>query len=194
LGTMQLSGKFVLYGRVLTGWPAVVFLILAVILGIDSGTAAGGGPQPASKPLAFDGQLVLSKTDRCPVCAMFPSRHPRSAAAMKLKNGATFYFCSNGCLLRAFLRPRAYLGVEREALDRLVVLDYFSGQPVDAHTATWVAGSDVLGPMGPAIIALAETGHIDAFKKRHGGNAVFILDRLDDDLWRKISRYKLPEP
>ena len=173
---------------------AVLFSILAAILAIGSAMAAGGGPLPALKPLAADGQLNLSKTDRCPVCAMFPARYPRSAAAMAFKNGVTVYFCSNGCLLRSFLRPATYLGAQKESIDRMVVLDYFSGAHIDARTATWVAGSDVLGPMGPAIIALGKADHIDAFKKRHGGNAVFTLDQLDDDLWKKISRYKLPKP
>jgi len=173
---------------------AVLFSFLAAILAAGPGTAAGDGPLPALKPLAADGQLALSKTDRCPVCAMFPARYPRSAAAMALKSGAAFYFCSNGCLLRSFLRPTAYLGAKKESIDRLVVLDYFSGRPIDARTATWVAGSDVLGPMGPAIIALGEAGHLAAFTERHGGDIVFSFDQLDDNLWKKISRHTLPEP
>jgi len=125
---------------------------------------------------------------------MFPARHLKAAAALTLKKGATYYFCSNGCLLRAYLRPASYLGEPGEAIDRLVVLDYFSGRPIDARTATWVAGSDVIGPMGPAIIALGEAGQLAAFTKRHGGDTVFAFDQLDDDLWREISRHELPEP
>ena len=177
-----------------TGWRTLFFSLAAAILVVGLGTATGGQPPPAKKSLALDGRLMISKTDRCPVCAMFPARHPRAAAAMTLKTQTTYYFCSNGCLLRAFLRPMRYLAVEPITIDRLVVLDYFTGLPIDARSASWVAGSDVFGPMGPAIIALGRPGHASAFIKRHGGDIRFDFDQLDDELWRKISRHKLPEP
>jgi nitrous oxide reductase accessory protein NosL len=166
---------------------AGMLLVVAV-----SGVTADGGPAPAMQSLGADGQMRISPSDRCPVCAMFPVRYPRTAAAMTLKNGDSFYFCSNGCLLRAWLRPDAYLGRPRQAIDRMVVLDYFSGRLVDARSATWVAGSDVVGPMGPALIALADAAALATFKKRHGATIVFSLDQLDDTLWKQISRYALP--
>lgn len=167
-------------------------LTTALLLLAGSAVAAEGGPAPAMKTLAPDGQMQLSEPDRCPVCAMFPARRPQTAAAMTLKSGETFYFCGNGCLLRTWLRPTAYLGREQAQIDRLVVRDYFSGKPVDARTATWVAGSDVVGPMGPAIIALGDAGQLETFKKRHGGKTVFTFDQIDDTLWRQISKRELP--
>jgi copper chaperone NosL len=150
------------------------------------------GRHTALKSLSADGQMTLSESDRCPVCAMFPARRPQTAAAMTLKSGETYYFCGNGCLLRTWLRPTVYLNQPRVAIDRLVVRDYFSGQPIDGRTATWVAGSDVVGPMGPAIIALGDAAQLEIFKTRHGGKTVFTLDQVDDALWKKISRRELP--
>ena len=173
--------------------PAVVGLVAAILFaGVVA--AAQRGPQCAMHPLAADGQLVPSATDRCPVCAMFPARYPQAAAAMTLHDGTTYYFCSNGCLFRTWLRSKVYLGVPQKQIERLVVLDYFSGKPIDARTATWVAGSDVIGPMGPAIIALQNPAHVAAFTKRHGAQTIFTFDQLDDHLWRTVSRHRLPEP
>jgi len=73
-----------------------------------------------------------------------------------------------------------------------VVRDYFTGQPIDGRTATWVAGSDVVGPMGPAIIALGDAAQLANFKNRHGGKTVFTFDQVDDALWKTISRRELP--
>lgn len=177
-------------------WSTAIVLIWLSTIGLlmtGSRCIAEGGPAAAAMPLAADGRLRLSAGDRCPVCAMFPARRPQSAAAMTLKDGATFYFCSNGCLLRSWLRPTVYLGRERAVIDRLVVLDYFSGQPIDARTATWVAGSDVVGPMGPAIVALGDAGQLAIFKDRHGGKTVFTFDRLDDALWKRINNDDLPD-
>ena len=171
---------------------ATILVSAALILFPVSVPAAEGGPTPALKALSADGQMTLSESDRCPVCAMFPARRPQTAAAMTLKSGETFYFCGNGCLLRTWLRPTVYLGKKQNAIDRLMVQDYFSGQPIDGRTATWVAGSDVVGPMGPAIIALGDPDQLATFKSRHGGQTVFTFDQVDDDLWKQISRHDLP--
>jgi nitrous oxide reductase accessory protein NosL len=169
-----------------------ILVNVALILFHGSALAAEGGPAPALKPLSADGQMTISASDRCPVCAMFPARRPQAAAAMTLKSGETFYFCGNGCLLRTWLRPTVYLGRRQMEIDRLIVRDYFSGQPIDGRTATWVAGSDVVGPMGPAIIALGDASQLATFKNRHGGKTVFTFDQVDDALWKKISRRDLP--
>lgn len=173
-------------------WRYVILISIALFLASGATLGTAGGPTPALKPLSTDGHLTLSESDRCPVCAMFPARRAPTAAAMTLKSGETFYFCGNGCLLRTWLRPMAYLGKKQETIDRLVVRDYFSGQPIDGRTTTWVAGSDVVGPMGPAIIALGNADQLTAFKNRHGGEIVFAFDQVDDDLWKKISSRDLP--
>ena len=175
-------------------WALAIRLTGMLLLISGASLAADGGPAAARKALATDGQMILSPSDRCPVCAMFPARHPQTAAAMTLIDNKTFYFCSNGCLFRTWLRPRVYLGQPREAIERLVTRDYFSGRPIDARSATWVAGSDVIGPMGPAIIALDDAGQLAVFKNRHGGTIVFTFSQVDDLLWKQISRRELPAP
>ena len=170
--------------------PAVLTTLL--ILLITASAAGQGGPTAALHPLTADGQIVLSPSDRCPVCAMFPARRPEAAAALTLESGETVYFCSNGCLLRSWLRPGVYLGRNRQTIDRVVVQDYFSGQCVDGRSATWVAGSDVMGPMGPAIVTLGNTDHLTVFQKRHGSQQVFTLNDVDDALWQTISHRQLP--
>ena len=171
-----------------------LIVLASVVLMAKTGYTAGAKavPAPAHRTLAAEGRMRLSDTDRCPVCAMYPARRPDTAAAMTLESGETYYFCGNGCLLRAWLRPAVYLGTSRDRIARIVVLDYFSGSPVDGRTATWVAGSDVVGPMGPAIVTLGEDRHLETFKKRHGGTAVFAFENVDDDLWKRIGRRELP--
>ncbi len=152
----------------------------------SSHTPSGQGPIPAAKPVGEDGHMQLSDNDRCPVCGMYPAKRPKTAAAMVLKDGRTFYFCGNGCLLRTYMKPDQYLKVPSEQIQRVVARDYFSGESVDARSAWWVAGSDVVGPMGPALVVLKDQASLSQFKARHGGKKVFQLNQADDALWKEL--------
>lgn len=171
-----------------------VWLLAALVLGLGSvevcrgdgnGSIASKTPPPAPEGMGPDGALRISPKDHCPVCGMFPARIPQCAAGLRLADGRTFYFCSNRCLLIAWRHPRRHLGANAR-IDRVVVLDYFSGKPLDGLTAWWIAGSDVVGPMGPALVTLESEQDVEAFQRRHGGIQVFKPDQIDASLWRQI--------
>lgn len=152
-------------------------------------SALSAGPlSPATVPLSPDGTMHISSADRCPVCAMRPARYPQSACAIQLSDGRTFYFCETGCMLRSWLYPDIHLGVGVDRLKRVVVREYFSGAHLDGNAATWVAGSDVIGPMGPMIVPLDGEEHVRVFLRRHGGKTIFRLEEMTEDLWRKVFR------
>ncbi|RJO68584.1 MAG: hypothetical protein C4523_07510 [Myxococcales bacterium] len=152
------------------------------------------GPAPAKQGLGSDGALRIAPEDRCPVCAMPAHEHAKFAAAIELTNGATYYFCATGCMIRAWLHPDRYLGHPKTDLKRAVVQDYMTGELTDAVQATWVAGSDVVGPMGPALVPLKNAADVETFEKRHGGKATFTLSEMDDAKWEAITGKKaVPE-
>ena len=125
---------------------AAVALLAAVFM---APVLAAGPLAPAATALDTDGTMHIGPDDRCPVCAMRPARYPKSACAIQLTDGRTFYFCETGCMLRSWLHPDVHLGVAKSALRRVVAREYFSGAHIDGQAALWVAGSDVIGPMGP---------------------------------------------
>jgi nitrous oxide reductase accessory protein NosL len=147
----------------------------------------GHGPSPAAEGLTEDGELHVSDGDRCPVCGMQVKKHPKFASALELVDGRTFYFCGTGCLIRTWLHPELFVRVGKPELRRAVVRDYFEGKPLSALEAHWVAGSDVVGPMGPALVPLRSEADVETFRKRHGGKTVFRLGDLDDERWRAIT-------
>ena len=171
-------------------WPAPFLLRLivgtALLLAVST-SAWAQSPRPGAHPLDTRGQLHTSPDDRCPVCAMRPIKYPRFAAAIQLANGTTFYFCSAGCMLKAWLQPLIFLNCRAEALQRPVAQDYFSGEPVDARQVFWIAGSDVIGPMGPALVPLREFAHVEAFRRRHGAGRIFRLETLNLDNWETLT-------
>lgn len=145
------------------------------------------GPHTGLKPLDEGGAMQISNQDRCPMCAMQVSKYKKFACAVQTVDGSTFYCCSAGCMIRSWVHPEIFLGVTKAELKRTVVQDYFTGEQVPGGSVFWVAGSDVIGPMGPALVPLKSEPHLDAFKKRHGAKTVFRLSELTDANWKQLT-------
>lgn len=153
----------------------------------SSGERQRVSAQPARTGLDKAGGMHVSPGDRCPVCAMEVAEHTKFASAIEVRDGRTFYFCGTGCLIRSWLHPEVFLGSAREELGRAVVKEYFAGEHVDALKAVFVAGSDVVGPMGKALVPLKNEADVETFMKRHKGKTTFRLSEMDDARWEKIT-------
>jgi len=170
----------------------VVFVVWLVFTAANTICASEGqGPAAGVKPLDENGWMQISPEDRCPVCGMKVIRYPKFAAAIQLRNSSTFYFCSTGCMIRAWMHPEIYLATTPTELKQPVVQEYFSGRQVDGRRIIFVSGSDVIGPMGPALVPVMDENYLKVFKKRHGGKSQFLLKDLDDDKWLEMTGRKM---
>jgi hypothetical protein len=88
------------------------------------------------------------------------------------------------------MHPEIFLGAAKEELKRTVVQDYFTGEQVPGGSVYWVAGSDVISPMGPALVPLKNEQHLNVFKKRHGSKTVFRLSEMTDKKWQQLTSKK----
>lgn len=156
----------------------------------EGNTSQQASPVPAKIAIDGDGMMHFSAEDRCPVCAMVIMEHPEFASGIRLQDGRSFYFCGTGCMMKAWLNPGDVLGVGQDALELPVVQDYFEGKCVDARKVIWVAGSDVMGPMGPAFVPLLNEKHLATFKERHGGKKEFQFEALNAELWEELMALK----
>ena len=118
-------------------------------------------------------------------------RYPKFAGAIQLRSSAAFYFCSTGCLIRAWMHPEIYLATTPTELKQPVVKEYFTGRQVDGRSIIFVFGSDVIGPMGPALVPVMDENYLKVFKKRHGGKLEFLLNDMDDDKWLEMTGRKI---
>lgn len=181
----------------------IVLLSLSLIHCLKSEKSSSGkGREASNKELIKSGKIGVdsqgkmhfSKGDRCPVCAMDVSKHPKFACALVLANGKTFYFCGNGCMIKSWLHPEVYLDRQASELKQAIVQDYFSGDHIDALKAIWIAGSDVVGPMGQALVPLKSERDAITFRNRHGGKTMFHLNEMNDTTWMEITgKPVLPE-
>ena len=147
----------------------------------------GVRPTPGLKPLDESGRMQISPEDRCPVCGMKVDRHRKFSSAVQLGDRTTYYFCGTGCMIRTWMHPEIFLGVSKASLKLPVVREYFTGREVDAREVIWVAGSDIIGPMGPALVPVKDESSLKVFKQRHGGKTQFRLQEMDDARWFEIT-------
>lgn len=176
------------------GTTAFLFTFAIVLLSFGGAeTFDGKHPRSGLKSLDENRQMQVSPGDRCPVCGMTVIRYPKFNCAIQLKNSDTYYFCATGCMVRSWMHPEIYLGTTRDMLERPIIREYFSGQQMDARDIIFVYGSDVIGPMGPALVPVLDERHLKAFKKRHGGKTQVLLKDLNDDKWYEMTGKKMAE-
>jgi copper chaperone NosL len=168
---------------------SALVLALSSVFGCKKGGSDHNKAQvtAAQKGLDKNGAMQISEADRCPVCGMRIAKHKKFASAIELSSGEAYYFCGTGCLIKSWLHPEIFIGKPKSALERAVTPEYFGGKYIDALSARWVAGSDVVGPMGPALVPLKNDADLATFKKRHGGKTVFRLGELTDATFKAIT-------
>ncbi|MBS1160755.1 MAG: putative lipoprotein involved in nitrous oxide reduction [Proteobacteria bacterium] len=151
--------------------------VLAFCLSLWVSTAlAQSVPKPGTK-------------DLCPVCGMIVAKYPNWVAVVTWKDGHSHFFDGAKDLFK-FLHDLAKYapGHRREDIAGIYVTDFYNLEIIDARRALFVAGSDVLGPMGHEFVPLASQADADDFMKDHKGRRVYgfkqigamLPERVDD--------------
>ena len=115
----------------------------------------------------------IAKSERCPVCGMFPASFPKWHAQIVFKDGGHASFDSAADMFR-FLNNMAKYDKKHAATDigKIYVPAYDKGGWLDAKLAFFVAGSKVKGPMGNDFPAFASKGDAARFIQKAGGKVL----------------------
>ncbi|WP_319496069.1 nitrous oxide reductase accessory protein NosL [uncultured Cohaesibacter sp.] len=117
--------------------------------------------------------------DACPVCGMFPARYPDWIATVLFKDGHADHFDGAKDLFKYLLdMPKYASGRKAEGIDRMGVTDYYATERIDARSALYVMGSDVLGPMGHELIPHPDRYDADEFMKDHQGKRAVTFEEV----------------
>lgn len=147
-------------------WGSAAALLLPFLAGATTaGAAEPRRPGPRSA---------------CPVCGMFVEPHPAWLAQIAYDDGATVFF--DGCkdLFTYLLDPeRSGAGAPGDRAATVYVTSYYDGKPISAPSAFFVAGSDVLGPMGAELIPLGSRDEAEEFLEDHNGSAILRFEDID---------------
>ena len=132
-------------------------LILTVLLSGDIRLAFAGGATPSTR-------------DKCPVCGMFVSKYPDWLGSIQYKGGVMVFFDGPKDLFRYLTNPKRYAPSRKaDAIESILVRDYYRLRPIDARRAFYVVGSDVFGPMGKELIPFEKEDAAKEFLRDHQG-------------------------
>lgn len=118
---------------------------------------------------------------RCLKCGMLVDDHPRWVAGATTPSGNEERFCCPRCLFAWHLSPRG------AGSHDLWVTEYYSQQRKPVGEVHFVMGSDVVGPMGKALVPIAGREAAEQFRQDHHGSRLLTATELTPELLREIA-------
>jgi len=111
--------------------------------------------------------------DTCPVCGMFVAKYPAWIASVRYVDGHMHHFDGAKDLFKYLLELSRWApGHRLEEIETIGVTEYYGLRLIDAQSAFYVIGSDVLGPMGHELIPLETLEDAMEFMRDHEGVSV----------------------
>lgn len=130
-----------------------------------------------------------SPKDKCPVCGMFVARHPTFAAQLVFRDGTALHFDGVKDLAKYVLGLSPAVGKNTPSgAEGVWVKDYYTVRWIDGRKALYVAGSDVLGPMGRELVAFGAENAAKEFFKSHKGTRLLRFGEFTPETIRELDR------
>lgn len=121
--------------------------------------------------------------DKCPVCGMFVAKYPEWTASLTFRDGKSEFFDGVKDMMRFYQGLTRYAPRRNQSeIREMRVKDYYSLASVDARSAWYVIGSDVLGPMGKEAVPFAKEADARSFLVDHRGTRVLRFTDLTPTL------------
>ncbi len=154
-----------------------LFVVLLWLV-FSGGAIAGTLELPAPEP-----------NDTCPVCGMFVAKYPAWIATVQYQDGHLHHFDGAKDLFK-YLRnlPRWAPGHRLEDIKAIGVTEYYTLSRIDLHSAYFVIGADVLGPMGHELIPLESEADAQEFLQDHKGVRILRHNEVTNELLEGLDK------
>jgi len=106
---------------------------------------------------------------------MFVAKYHPWVATIVFADGAQVFFDGPKDLFRYLLDPEKFQ-VQDRTIAEVFVTDYYRVRFIDARTASFVLGSDVMGPMGGELVPFETSQEAETFALDHGGQEILAFD------------------
>lgn len=131
--------------------------------------------------------------DTCPVCGMFVARYPYWVATVQWRDGKRVHFDGAKDFFKyLFDLPRYEKGRARSDISAMGVTDFYATELIDAASAWYVIGSDVLGPMGHELVPHASQAEAREFMTDHKGRRVLRFAEVTASLPAELDAGRFP--
>jgi copper chaperone NosL len=155
-----------------------LFLCGACTAALEHSAAAADKKEPPPKPVA------PAAADKCAVCGMFVAKYPGWVAEVIYKDGSAVFFDGPKDLFTYYFNIKKYSPQKsREDIAVMYVTSYYNGTFINAATAFYVLGSDVMGPMGRELIPFPGEAEAREFMKDHKGEKILFFKQLTPRLF-----------
>ncbi|HEB96303.1 MAG TPA: nitrous oxide reductase accessory protein NosL [Sedimenticola thiotaurini] len=125
--------------------------------------------------------------DTCPVCGMFVAKYPEWVATVVYEDGHADHFDGAKDMFKYLADMKKWApGRHAEQIRAIAVTEYYGLERVDARSAWYVVGSDVLGPMGHELVPLATREDAEEFMRDHSGRRILRFDQVTPKLLRAL--------
>lgn len=129
--------------------------------------------------------------DLCPVCGMLISKYPNWTATAVYRDGHAHYFDGAKDLFKYLQElPKYASGHRREDISGLYVTEFYGLTRIDARSAFYVIGSDVLGPMGHELVPLETRADAEEFLEDHKGKRILTFEQITAEIILRVDSGK----
>lgn len=119
--------------------------------------------------------------ERCRKCGMPVAQYPRWVAGLTNAAGQEERFCCERCMFAHWRSPQG--AGKRDAW----VTEYYTQKRMPVSEVFFVAGSDVTGPMGRALVPVSGREAAERFLKDHHGSRLYTADEITLEVLREIA-------
>ena len=125
--------------------------------------------------------------DLCPVCGMLISKYPNWTARVAYRDNSAHFFDGAKDMFKYLHELGKYAtGHRKEDISALVVTEFYGLTKIDARSALYVIGSDVLGPMGHELVPLETRADAEEFLKDHKGKRILTFEQVTAEIITKV--------
>ena len=124
---------------------------------------------------------------KCPVCGMFVAKYPDWVGQIHFRDGSVEFFDGAKDLFKYYFDLKKYRpGRTQKDVADIYVTEYYDLRQIDARKALFVIGSDVFGPMGRELIALATQKDAEEFLRDHKGKRILKFEDITVKVIRSL--------
>lgn len=120
----------------------------------------------------------IKQDEKCRVCGMFVAKYQPWIAQIQYSEDDVAMFDGVKDMMAFYFEPEKYGGKQAPKVNAIYVKDYYTQEWLNGKKAVYVAGSDVMGPMGHEFIPFDSTSAAENFMKDHKGKRIFQFSEI----------------